>query len=248
MPLGRYLKESDRHFTLAFLGSVNAEKLSQTLSEFPRPPFLVGRAGYFTKPLFLPFRHPNVVAWDAAWLDRESPIITFQKQLSRWLIEKKFLPQQEELRDWLPHVTLCRKPFDQKKWSEAFQPLPFITGNIHLYESLGHSNYAKLWSYPLTPAFEEIEHTADIAFRIFGENIEELYRHAFTALAFKSPLFLPFFKPKDVLESVDDIVMGLNESIAYADQDHRCPFKAVSFHGDIQQNETILQWDMIVDV
>jgi len=98
------------------------------------------------------------------------------------------------------------------------------------------------------PAFTELDHTADIAFRIFGESLEEIYLHAFAALSFKFIEFLTFLRPAEGIDSIDEIVIRLNESIAYADQAFRCPYKAVSFHGGVVQDENILHWDMIVDV
>jgi hypothetical protein len=40
----------------------------------------------------------------------------------------------------------------------------------------------------------------------------------------------------------------LNEAIARVDEQMGTPFKAVSFHGDIQEEEGVLKWEMIVDV
>lgn len=245
-PPGRVLDEHCRHFTLAFLGQTDFSKLSGLLPSFPPPPFRVDRTGRFTECQFFPPRRHNVAAWNIAWFDPEEPIKQYQKQLSEWLVLEDLM--QEESREWHPHATLCRRPFNAAKWVQSFQSIPFSAKHIHLYESLGNLKYASIWSYPLISSFEELDHTADIAFRINGESIEELYNHAFTALAFKFPPLLAYFKPIGDIEGIDDIIIRLNEYIAYADQDLGCPFKAVSFHGSIEKNNNILQWDMIVDV
>lgn len=56
------------------------------------------------------------------------------------------------------------------------------------------------------------------------------------------------FSPVKEKESIEDIVIDLNELVTEADQKWGCPFKAVSFHGNIQENEELPYWKMIVDV
>lgn len=222
-PSGRILLESDRHLTLAFLG----ESTMPDLPSFPKPPFQIGLAGIFDKPLFL----SHVAAWHIHWLEGEKLLLLFQKNLSNWLHLKG---------EFLSHVTMARKPYDAKKWEESFRKLPLFVQNIHLYESLGYSKYKSLWSYPLLAPFEEIEHTADIAFRIRGN----LFLHAQLALSFHFPSMIDYFDYGEV-NDLGDIVTALNAMIARADSEIGCPFKAVSFH-DIQ-NKTG-EWEMIVDV
>lgn len=246
-PEGRLLQEHVRHMTLAFLGQTDYNKLKNKLKEFPPPPFQVARVGQFTECLFLPFRHPNVVAWNIEWFDKKEPIHDFQKTLSLWLQTLDLL--QPEKREWLPHVTLCRQPFQSKKWQKSFSPLPFITQEIHLYESLGNLNYQSLWHYSFLSPFEELDHIADIAFIIQGHDLEELFHHAFIALAFKDPTLLSFYPTTPLqLETLDDLIICLNQLVSLADQEIGSPFKAISFHGEIIKKNHILTWEMIVDV
>lgn len=220
-PSGRILLENHRHLTLAFLGESNMPDVRS----FPKPPFSIGLSGYFDQCLCL----SHVIAWHIHWL--EEGVVAYQQELASWLHLKQ---------DFLSHVTLSRKPYVEKEWKEHFMPLPLYVKNINLYESMGYSQYKTLWQYPLLAPFEEIEHTADIGFIIRGNH----YLHAQLALAFHFPPLVRYFdvSPKTDL---DEIVPALNAIIARADSEIGCPFKAVSFHGTISQNQ---EWEMIVDV
>lgn len=245
-PKGRMLESSHRHLTLAFLGNIPFAPLLKLLDQFPKPPMRVGSAGYFDSCLPLPPRHPHVVAWHAKWWETNPPLHEFYSLLSQWLDSHHYAIDH---RPWKPHVTLCRQPFDPEAWKQAFKPLPFYTGSIHLYESKGNLNYIPIWSYPLQFPFEEIEHTADMAFLIHGETPLQLYHHAFAALAFKMPELLDYFMPGVAITELVDIIVLLNAIICQADAAIGCPMKAVSFHGEISvQPDSLLQWEMIVDV
>lgn len=244
-PEGRMIEESQRHFTLSFLGQIEYEPLHQILDSNPIKAEKIGSCGYFDKCLPLPPSRPNVVAWHAT-CQRTSSLFTQQKRLDEWLAEHHY---SLDNRPWLPHLTLCRKPFHINDWIKAFSPLPFYTSTIHLYESQGNLSYIPLWSHPLQIPFEEISHTADLAFFVYGESLDALYYNAFTALAFTQPSLLNAFQAISSIRSIDDIVMGLNQSIGLADRTIGSAFKAVSFHGDIIRLENeLLKWEMIVDV
>lgn len=248
-PVGRLIAEEQRHCTLAFLGQTHFPQIIEAVSSaFPPPPFSTGLVGRFDKCLFLPERHPHVVAWHIDWLEEPVHLITFQNAFVAWLSANGFHPQHSE-RPFLPHVTLCRSPFDPHQWKKAFTPLPLMTGDIHLFESLGHSQYKSLWSYPIKAPFEEIEHMADVAFHVRSDSVKTLHQHARAALAFRYPSLLRYFGQDAAGENLDDIIIDLNDLLAKADQEEGCPFKAVSFHGTIvEENESTLLWEMIVDV
>lgn len=250
LPAGRLLAVNVRHMTLAFLGNTSWSKLENALQDFPTPTFKVGFSGQFDSCLFLPPRHANVVAWHACWNDNTAPLLDFQQQLCSWLTAEQLLPPSDQpQRPWLPHVTLCRAPFDREAWSKAFQPLPFVTGKVHLYESLGNLHYEPIWSYDILPSFEELDHTADVAYRVYGPTMQDIYLHARTALAFTFPPLQDYFAPVTAIDSLDSIVMELNGAIQRADAAIGAPFKAVSFHGAIEPFEpNVLAWEMIVDV
>lgn len=246
LPRGRLLDEAHRHLTLAFLGNISYAPLHDILETFPKPSMQLGSVGYFDSCLTLPPRHPHVVAWHACWIDGGESMITFQKLVESWLLSYNY---SVETRAWKPHVTLCRQPFNPRDWEKAFAPLPFYTSSIHLFESVGNLRYVPIWSYPIKAPFEEIDHTADMAFIIRGESLLQLYYHAFIALAFKAPQFLNFFKPELCLTTLDDLIIALNNTIARVDSAFGCPLKAVSFHGEIVTlPNSLLQWEMIVDV
>lgn len=247
LPHGRLLEESGRHLTLAFLGQVPYAGLFEQLPTIPLPSRSIGFAGQFDACLFLPKRHPHVAAWHVQWANDGDKLDAYQKQLTQW-IKDQGLPVDEK-GSFLSHVTICRSPFQIQAWKRAFTPLPLIAHQLHLYESLGHSRYKACWTHSLKPPFEEIEHTADIAFVIRAEALQHLYQHAYLALAFKFPLLLGYFAPQAPISDLDDIVIHLNNAIAQADAAAGCPFKAISFHGSIQEEEDkTLTWEMIVDV
>lgn len=246
LPKGRVLQEHDRHATLAFLGKADQAKLCPFLKEFPKPPFKAGLAAVFDKSLFLPKKHHHVVSWHVNFFETFVSLENYQKEISNWLTNIGFPPNSHE-EGWLPHVTLARQPFDLDAWKVAFRPLPVLFKAIHLYESVGNLRYNSIWSLPLPLPWIEIEHTADIAFIIHGATLQQIYRHAHLALAFKFPQLLTYL-PISQPSSLDDVIILLNEVIAHADQAVGCPFKAVSFHGELQDLDTILTWEMIVDV
>jgi RNA 2',3'-cyclic 3'-phosphodiesterase len=245
LPPGRFLDEAHRHLTLAFLGNTSFPKLLALLHDFPKPAYRIGPVGHFDEQLFLTKRHPNVVAWHIAW-HRDHPLEAFQTALSGWLIENGY---EVDSRPWLPHVTLCRQPFDPKKWSRCFQRIPLISGSIHLYESCGQLTYKPVWSYPIQRPFVEIEHTADMAFQIYGETMAQVYDNACAALAFKCPALLEYIDYRFEPVSLEDVVRALNALICTADGIVGCPMKAVSYHGDaVQSDNGLYCWEMIVDV
>ncbi len=246
LPFGRLLDPVHRHLTLAFLGHVSYQKLMELLSQLPRLKFKVGLTGKFDQCLFLPPHHPHVVAWHVDWLEDVSALLDFQSALVEWLNLEGF---SVDIRPFMPHVTLARAPFNYKGWRTSFTPLPMIATTIHLFESVGHSHYTSLWHLPLHPPFLEIEHTADRAFLVYGESITQLFQHAQVALAFSDPSLLPFLISHPHCETVDDIVISLNEIICTADQEIGASLKAVSFHGNIQkQSDGTFVWEMIIDV
>src|SRR5262245_35346076 len=107
LPEGRILDEEHRHMTLDFLGSVPYEPLLKLIEEFPPYPFSFGSVGYFDESLFLPPKHPNVVAWHAKWFDELDSLSSFQALLTQWLSSHGY---SLETRPWMPHLTICRKP------------------------------------------------------------------------------------------------------------------------------------------
>jgi RNA 2',3'-cyclic 3'-phosphodiesterase len=218
-PPGRLVDASSRHMTVEFLGDLPN---LPDLSDAPVPPFPIGPVGQFDRVLFLPKRRANVVAWHIFGFDD---------------------PYFESL---LCHVTLARRPFEMDAWKEAFEPLPCVGVALHLYESVGNLTYKPLWSHPLLPPFEELPHTADIAFRVRGETLQQLHRNAEVALCFKAPGMLPDLGR--VANSFDEMVIALNDLVSDLDTREGSPFKAVSFSGELQEREGILEWEMIVDV
>lgn len=241
---GRLIDPSHRHLTLAFLGNVLYSSLEKILSEFPHPNFKISPVGYFDQCLFLPPRHPRVVAWNVKWF-KEGYLESYQEKVTSWLQSRGYLLDK---RSFLSHVTIARAPFSHEQWKNSFIPLPMVARAIHLYESIGNLVYKPIWSLPLFPAFEEISHTADLAFQIQGQTMEELHLHAMFALAFKHPQLLGYILNTSLQKKLDDIIMELNKLISISDEDIGSPFKAVSFHGDVFKENGILKWEMIVDV
>ena len=245
LPPGRIIQEENRHLTFAFLGNCSLSALKNHLSSLPMPHFSITPIGRCDRLLLLPEKEPRVVSYHVLWMTKQVELDFFQRGLKSWLKEKGY---PVDSRDSLSHITLAREPFDEKEWKEAFFPLPLMLKKIHLYESVGNLCYTPVWTHALSLAFEELDHTADIAFCIRGEDLFQLHLHAHIALSFKFPPFLSYWTPTSP-QSLSLLVRDLNRSIALADQQEGCPFKAVSLHGDIMETaQNRLEWEMIVDV
>ncbi|MBA2367807.1 MAG: hypothetical protein H0V82_02140 [Candidatus Protochlamydia sp.] len=246
-PPGRLMEESFRHLTLAFLGETDLSKIEALFPSLPPFPLDIGLGGRFDRLLFLPPRHPHVVAWHVEWLGEGSLLDQYQHTLTEWLKNSGFALNEKN--SFLPHVTLCRSPFDIKPWRKCFSSLPLFASALHLYESLGNSRYQSLWSKPLVPPFKEIEHAADIAFQVTGNSYPHLYLNASLAIAFNFPPFLDYIGPSEVISNLDQCIMALNDALSRLDVDIGSPFKAISFHGEAELTENgFLKWEMIVDV
>lgn len=238
------IDESGRHLTLAFLGNISFSSIQKALSSFPQPSFRIGLTGIADRPLFLPEKNPRVVGWHIEWLTYQSELELFYHHLIDWLATLNF-PLKN--REFLSHVTVARLPFKLEEWVRVQDTFPVVMQAIHLYESVGNLRYKPIWSYPLLSPFTELDHTADIAFLIQGENLAQIYLHAQMALAFKFPPLLPYLDYKE-LNSLDEVIIHLNEIVGRADAACGTPFKAVSFHGELYRATEVLQWEMIVDV
>lgn len=249
LPPARLLQEEERHMTVAFLGQADFSKLQPLLTTIPLPKFKVGQTAATDQVLFLPERHPHVVAWHASRKDQLNPLANYSRQLIEWLVSHGFSPDRRHA--FLPHITIGRAPFNVHAWIRPFEPLPLVVESLHLFESLGQLRYRSLWSHTFIQPFLEIEHTADIAFQIRGESLKQVFDNAATALAFKYPALLKFRLNLETpdLNDINDIIIALNQIISRTDSAVGCPFKAISFHGEIENEaDHVLSWEMIVDV
>lgn len=245
LPKGRILNEEVRHLTLAFLGQTDLSQLLSKLNSFPQPFFKVAPAAIADDIIFLPPQTPRVAAAHVKWLNGYTLIQRWQKEILAWLAKEGY---PIDTRPFLPHITLARAPFEKEDWKKTFQPLPFFIKALHLYESLGQLNYRPVWSIPFIIPFDELDHTADIAFTIRGDNIKQIHLNAQIALSFKHPNLIHYFSDH-LCDNLDEIIIDLNRMITQIDSQEGSPFKAVSFHGNIQQDpQEILTWEMIVDV
>lgn len=245
LPAGRILEPDHRHLTLAFLGQHSRVQVLEQMQDFPTPPFSVAPVGVFDKLLLLPHHHPRVAAWHAHWPQFSPVLETYHRQCRDFLLDQNY---KLDLRPLKPHVTLARKPFSPRQWREAFCPLPFYVSSLNLYESLGHCRYQSAWELPFLPPFQEMEHTADLAFQVLGRNPSEILAAAQTALSFSFPEMTPFIAPLPDPLSLDDVILALNEWITRVDIAIGSPCKAVTYSGTLKTNPSHLSWEMIVDV
>lgn len=245
-PPGRYIDKKLRHITLLFIGNISEEKLASLIQNIPSPSFNIAPSGILDKVLALPYNHPNVIAYRAHFLHDLEEIKIYKNVLSSYLESLGIF--LEKGRSFLPHVTLCRKPFEINPWKKNFQKLPFYIPRIVLYESLENSKYRPLWFQEFILPFSEIEHTADIAFHIRGKDFYELYVNGFLALCFKSSQISRYFLENENIQNIDDVIISLNKIISNEDTEIGSLFKAVSFQSNVSNLEKYLQWEMIVDV
>ena len=244
----KIIEEKNRHITLLFLGENNLLEVEKYLNELPELETKIAPVGFFDKCIFLPEKKPRLVAYSVNFLNKKTNIENFQKKLFDFFQNKNFV-LKERLKIFLPHVTICRNNFDLKKFKENFIQTPLYVKSFNLFESLGHSVYKTLWKKSFIEPFLEIEHTADIAFTIRGTTYLELLYNSFIALCFKWINFLNNYEDLDEVNSIDDVIINLNELITKAEiKGEHLPFKAVSFHSDIIKKDDILNWEMIVDV
>lgn len=242
---GRLLSEENRHITLSFLGNQNPEKIS-SIFDMIQPPSL-GFAGICKEILFLPPKSPHLVAWKIDWMDEDKKINALLSRIDAILNEHKIVRKREK-RDFLSHVTIARDPKNIEEWREKFSSLPLITPSLVLFESKGNSTYKKLAEKKLLLPFEEFSHTADLALYVRGFDYSQIHLHAQLALSFFFPPILDFLQPRIETESIDEIIISLNDMVTKADIVIGAPFKAVSFHGQVKQEKDHLVWEMIIDV
>ena len=239
----RLIPASSLHVTLSFLGPSDQKQIKKTLLQ-SLPPFLeLGIIVHLKKLLYLPTSHPRVVAALIEDLSIDSKLNCYQSALQTWAIAHKLPIKQGDFR---PHLSLARAPFNRSLWEKSFIPSLLTLTNLHLYESVAPLTYRPLWTHLVPAPFEEIEHTADLAFCIRGRSLSEVALHAGAALASKCPSFLPYLSIGSY-QNLTDIIRDLNRKLAQFDQDVGAPFKAVSFHGKLNY-EPILSWEMIIDV
>jgi RNA 2',3'-cyclic 3'-phosphodiesterase len=245
LPKGRLIPEKMRHITLLFLGKCDKKKVLSLISILPKWTTSLAPCGIARDLLFFPEQNPRVVACDAKWLEGGDSLMQFQQELERVFVDRGFVQPSRRL--FIPHITIARKPFEMHEWMQRFVPMPFFIRGIELYQSVGNLQYRSLWEESLHPPFEEIPHTADIAFKVYGESYAQLHRHAELALAFQFPSFVAYFTSQ-LQNSLEEIIMALNNAIAMLDEQIGSPWKAVSFHTKLETLNHLLMWEMIVDV
>lgn len=215
--------------TLVFLGN-------EEIHDFIEPDWTLPPLGILERWIFLPEETPRVVAGVPIFLEGEDELLAYQKKLAGHLKEP-----------FTPHVSVSRGPFDRQAWEKFPCQIPFFVSGVALYKSLGYSKYEILFEKKSLAPFEEIEHTADIAYKIRGENFTQLALHATLALACKYPAFTKYLKKVPQMHSVSEIVKLLNQWIAEIDISEGINLKAVSYHAAMSDNK-ILEWTMVVDV
>ena len=182
-----------------------------------KPPFLIAPAGVIDGVLFL----KHVVAYAPSFF--------------------------EPLEIQLPHITVSRTPGHEKEWEKKFKPFPFYLKEYNLYHTVAHLQYEKVQSIALEPPFEEIPHTVDIAFKVKGRHVKDLYFHAALALSFRVPTLCKWIHGY-IPNSLDEVVTSLNKLLYLLDIEEGSPMKAVSHAGFVEEKGQLLEWEMIVDV
>lgn len=246
-PKGRLIKESMRHLTLAFLQQQEKEKLLLHLQkDFPKPRFSLAPSALCNALLFLPEEQPRVAAYSLQWLSYQDSVNEYYQAIQLWLQQKHYPTAS---RPFLPHVTIAREPQELLSWQKGFSPFPAYASALHLYTSKPGSQYTPLWSHPFIAPFTEVPHTADLSFRILAETVEQLSLHAHLALAFSFPPITSYFPSHFFCQNLDEVIHSLNQTLFRCDCEIGAPFKAISYHGSLSQDESgLLSWTMVIDI
>ncbi len=245
---GRLISPDSRHLTLAHLRETSFQSIEKVLAKSPIHHLKISPVGQFTDTLFLPnSKQPRLVAWEVQRLEK--------KKASRQILQDvrddlENCGIEIDKKAFHPHVTLAQGDIDVDEWKDHFTKIPLILKKIHLYRSEGNGRYQSLWNLPLELPFQEMPHTADMAFLLRGKTPEEIHLHAQVAIAFAFPQFFPYLDQENSSHHLDDIVIHLNELVSRVDCAMGSPLKAVSFHGEIAKKaiNDIYEWEMIIDV
>jgi hypothetical protein len=166
--------------------------------------------------------------------------MSYCQSLSEWTLKKTQI---------LPHISISRNPFNENSWKNFPCQIPFFIRGVALFNSLGHSTYELLWQKKSQAPFEEIQHTADIAYQICGQTFSQILYHATLALAFSFPAFTRYLSSSISCSSIEEVIGLLNSWVAKIDTEEGIGLKAVSYHATVQLREdNLLYWTMIVDV
>lgn len=229
---GKILDEENRHVTVAFLGNQDLDAALSNVQDI-KFPFKFAPTGIMKDHKLLPENTYNVLAYEFFLVSQKDDFQSFVHYIS----DESFLP----------HVSIVRNPDSKEMDGVELTPLPFYMDGFHLYESLGNSQYKSRYSISFAPPFKEYEHTADMAYEIIGETYLDLYHHAQVALAFYYPPFIECFAFDGHIQNENELVKELNRLLGKVDAKFGCPYKAVSFHGNIKKGD-LLKWEMVVDV
>jgi 2'-5' RNA ligase len=194
---GKMIQEEFRHITLAFLGQTNEEtylELIKDLKKVKLPPFAL--FGYFDHFLPLPKSSPRLLSWHATFSYDEKEIYAFAEEMKLFFKERGLLKKEDKA--WLPHVSICRKPFDFLSWKKSFKPLPFYATDLCLYEAIGNLKYREVLKRPLLTPFSFAN---EKEVHIKAKTHEELYLHTLSAMSFIKQEILPQDSKKLILES-----------------------------------------------
>jgi hypothetical protein len=243
---------SDRHLTILFLGqqplTILLERCRRWHPQLWSAPLLIAESW-----LRLPKEDPHVLALS-------TPPCTQADTLTHLIDEGRALfdpapPPEGEIgreegrgqppgRSWLPHVTVSRDP-DQEANPLA---LPLWCADLHLYRSLPNRTYEPIWTWPIPRAFEEFDHPADRAFRCRGRTWPELALALLWALSQQVPELVQGAARCAQAASQADAVRILNQLLSEADARSPIPWKAVTFHGRVEQHKEGMVWEVVVDV
>jgi hypothetical protein len=246
------LRLSDRHLTILFLGqqprTVLLERCRRWHPQLWSGPLLKAESW-----LRLPQEDPHVLALASAPCTQADALIHLIDE-GRALFDPA-LPSDDQMGrpgghgqtpgwSWLPHVTVSRDP-DQQADPLA---LPLWCADLHLYHSLPNRTYEPIWTWPIPRAFEEFDHPADRAFRCRGRTWPELTLALLWALSQQVPALVQGAALCAQASSQADAVRILNQLLSEADARSPIPWKAVTFHGRVEQHLEGMVWEVVVDV
>lgn len=263
----RIIAKEERHMTMLFLGSLKPATIQPIVDKWVEESSIssmLSPTGILTSFLTLPHNTERCLTLKGSFLTGKNEVDEMRSRLQNHF--SSLLDEKEKgvrsRREFLPHITVARRPFILEDWSSQypFFPLPFQVTHHSLFETIGPLKYRPIIRQSFFPGYEQFDHPADIGYTARGYSLRDLILHSVLAIARHEPQILQCIDIRDdqhQLKSPFQITEWLNSLIAEIDSIQGSRIKAISYHA---LSETIrhvtpdslskpyYEWEFIIDV